>query len=566
MVSSSKKVVVDLVNVAFQKGVEHVVISPGSRNAPLTIAFNRHGGFKMHCIVDERSAAFFALGIAQQTQKPVAICCTSGTAALNYAPAIAEAYYQKIPLLVLTADRPKEWIDQMDGQTIRQFSIFQNYIKDSFEFPTEPKAEEEYWHCFRISCEAIEKCNYPEAGPVHINIPFREPLYELVDYPAFENAVPFSTIKTKLELSGEEALELIEEWKASDKILIVTGLLHPSSELNDVLSSISNQDHVAIITETTSNIFGDKFNRSIDRIIATLENNEDVSDYQPDLLITIGGPVVSKKIKTFLRKNKPNKHWHINASNDFVDTYKSLSKIIPVEPVKALKLFSDLKSSSSSSFRKNWLSLDKKLTELFQEFLKNMEFSDLSVFNTVLNQIPSKSYLQLANSTAVRYSNLFNECSDRQIYCYSNRGTSGIDGTISTAVGAALVHDEITTVITGDLSFLYDSNALWINEIPKTLRIIVINNGGGNIFRIIDGPSKTEELEQFFDAKPQVNIKSLVQSFNLKYYFSDNQSSLNEVLAEAYQNNEACVVEVKTESTKNPIILKEYFKYLKSNI
>jgi len=336
--------------------------------------------------------------------------------------------------------------------------------------------------------------------------------------------------------------------------------------LNEVLSSLSNQNHVAIITETTSNIFGTKFNRSIDRIIATIENEADVSDYQPDLLITLGGPVVSKKIKNFLRKNSPQKHWHINASNDFVDTYKCLSKIIPVEPVKALQLFVNLENSRSNTFREKWLNLDQKLTALFQEYLKQMEFSDLSVFNTVLNQIPKKSYLQLANSTAVRYSNLFNECSDREIYCYSNRGTSGIDGTISTAVGAALVHEEITTVITGDLSFLYDSNALWINEIPSNLKIIVINNGGGNIFRIIEGPSKTEELEQFFDAKPNVNIGALVQSFNLKHYFSDDQNSLNEALEKAYGNNEVCVVEVKTEATQNPIILKEYFKFLKDNI
>ena len=219
---SSKVVVRDLVEVFAQKGVKHIVISPGSRNAPLTISFNRHPNFTCYTIVDERCAAFFAMGLAQQLKEPVAIFCTSGSAALNYAPAIVEAYYQKIPLLVITADRPPEWIDQMDGQTIRQSGIYQNFIKGSYDLPVEADNKDDRWYSQRIINEAIEKSQYPEFGPVHINVPLREPLYELTDYTNIALPKVFSTVNTQLELPLSQIESLKHEWSKFSKILIVT--------------------------------------------------------------------------------------------------------------------------------------------------------------------------------------------------------------------------------------------------------------------------------------------------------------------------------------------------------
>jgi 2-succinyl-5-enolpyruvyl-6-hydroxy-3-cyclohexene-1-carboxylate synthase len=561
MLTTDKKAIIHFTKVAHEKGIEHVVVSPGSRNAPLVIAFSRSGKFQMHTIVDERVAAFYAMGMAQQTQKPVIIICTSGTAALNYAPAIAEAYYQKIPLLVCTADRPSEWIDQMDGQTIRQRNIYQNYIKASFEIPTEPSNESEFWHAHRIFCEGTERCILPEPGPVHINFPFREPLYDLkesegttLDYPIFKNIV------TQLELDASAIEELQNVWKASDKILIVSGLLNPNDKLNQVIASISELPQVAILTETTSNIQGEGFNRSIDRLIETINHLENKKEFIPDLLITLGGPVVSKKIKAFLRQNQPKVHWHINASNDFVDTYKSLSRIIPVSPEKGLKIFDGL--SKESNYRKLWLNADQKLTDLFYKYLQNLEFSDLKAFDAILSNLPKNSILHLGNSTAVRYSNLFNHCSDRNIFSYSNRGTSGIDGTISTAVGGARVSSVPNTLIIGDISFLYDSNALWIKNFPKNLTIFVINNGGGNIFRIIDGPSKIDELEEFFETQQDVNIEKLCEAFGLKHKKTSEEEELNSFMKEI-RFNEFQIIEIITDSKINPITLKNYFNFLK---
>ena len=559
---SSKLVVRDLVEVLAKKGVKHVVISPGSRNAPLTLSFSRHPNFTCYSIVDERSAAFFALGIAQQTKVPVVICCTSGSAALNYSPAISEAYYQKIPLLILTADRPKEWIDQMDGQTIRQSKLYFNYSKGSFDFPIEVNSEDDRWYAQRIANEAIELTQFPEPGPVHINLPFKEPLYGLKDYSGEKLPKLFETTKTLLELPDSEVDELKKEWEGYNRILVITGLLHPNEVLNKVLNDISNQKNVAILTETTSNVFGKYFNRSIDRVIAGIEGDE--VDYVPDLLVTIGGPVVSKKVKAFLRENKPKAHWHINASNDTVDTYQALTRIIPVSPEKVLKFFTGIEVNSD--YRDRWLEKDSSLQKVYNEFIKEIEFCDLRVFETVFNQIPEESQLQLGNSTVVRYSNLFDQPFQNKLRCFSNRGTSGIDGTLSTAVGAATATQKLTTVITGDLSFFYDSNALWITPFPQNLKIILINNKGGSIFRIIDGPSSIDELEPFFEAKHNLSAEYIAKTFGLDYAFCDNEADLDESLKGLcfYKKDKASLLEVSTENKLNPEILKLYFRRLKN--
>ena len=567
MESLSDKIAVrNLVETCAIKGIQHVVISPGSRNAPLSVSFSRHPAFNCTVIVDERSAAFYALGIAQQTQKTVVIVCTSGTAALNYAPAIAEAYYQKIPLLVLTADRPAEWIDQMDGQTIRQENIYSNYIKRSYCFPTEPDKEEEIWHCNRIASEAIESTYYPENGPVHINIPLREPLYQFKDYSQEELPQTFSTLTTRLELSKAEVNELKEKWGRYNKILVITGLLHPNKALNEALNALAKHNQVAILTETTSNQFGKDFNRSIDRLLAGI-TEESKKEFQPELLVTIGGPVVSKKIKAFLRENKAQEHWHINASNDYIDTYQSLSRIIPVSAEKILPQFLDCEAENSN-YKELWRQLDLHLLGAFKEFMNQIPFSDLKVFEQVLTKIPVGSNVQFANSTAVRYSNLFDLPAIREISSYSNRGTSGIDGTISTAVGAASVSDKITTVISGDLSFFYDSNALWIKPMPGNLRMIIINNQGGNIFRIIEGPKETKEVEHLFEAKHDLNAKHLTQAFGIDYLSARSESELEEALEHLFhqERNTACVLEIHTDHKATPEILKEYFIYLRKQV
>jgi 2-succinyl-5-enolpyruvyl-6-hydroxy-3-cyclohexene-1-carboxylate synthase len=562
--SSAKEHIKNLVDICYEKGLRNIVISPGSRNAPLTIAFNRHKKINCLSIIDERSAAFFALGMAQQLGEPVAVVCTSGTAALNYAPAIAEAYYQKIPLIILTADRPAEWIDQVDGQTIRQQNIFSNYIKKSFQLPQEPSHADDFWYASRIVSEAIETAKFPEFGPIHINIPLREPLYQIKEYPE-KTYKTFETVTTQLSLPNTAVKQLTKEWKKAKKILIITGLLKPNEKINSSLNKIAEQNKVVVLTETTSNLFGENFNRSIDRLIISIED-EGPEDFIPDLLITIGGPIVSAKVKTFFRKNQPKKHWHINASNDYVDTFKCLTRIIPVAPEQILPHF-EIASATPSNYRELWINKDKKLFGIFRKFLDEIPFCDLKAFDLILNAVPKKTDVQLSNSTPVRYSNLFNTFAKRNLFGYGNRGTSGIDGTISTAAGAAYASKKLTTVITGDLSFFYDSNALMNQHLPNNLRIVIINNGGGNIFRIIDGPGQTEELEQFFETKHNWSAEHIAKAFGVDFYLCKDAENLSKTLEKIYapQYKKCCVVEIKTKGDLNSEILLRYFDYLKKN-
>ncbi|HXB11580.1 MAG TPA: 2-succinyl-5-enolpyruvyl-6-hydroxy-3-cyclohexene-1-carboxylic-acid synthase, partial [Bacteroidia bacterium] len=336
--TTSKPIINAIAELAAIKGVEHAVISSGSRNAPIVIAFNAQKKIKCLSVIDERSAGFFALGIAQQTGKPVALICTSGSAVLNYAPAIVEAYYQKVPLLILTADRPMEWIDQDDGQTIRQYNIFSSYVKASFIMPADNSHPDEMWYAEKVVSEAYNcSAQKGDQGPVHINIPLREPLYNEIEKPhtKFKN---IEVTDVLARLSSEAEKGILNEWGKAKSKMIICGLHKPDAELNKVLSKLAEDESVIVITESTSNVFDEKFVSTVDGYFEALTEVEK-KELQPEILVTIGGPVTTKKFKSYLRKYKPEQQWHVSTSSSHIDTYQALTKVIPVE---AVDLFSTL--------------------------------------------------------------------------------------------------------------------------------------------------------------------------------------------------------------------------------
>jgi 2-succinyl-5-enolpyruvyl-6-hydroxy-3-cyclohexene-1-carboxylate synthase len=558
---SDKQGIRDLVEVCAQKGLRYIVISPGSRNAPLTISFSEHPQIKCISIADERSAAFFALGMAQQLGEPVAITCTSGTAALNYAPAIAEAYYQHIPLLVLTADRPNEWTDQADGQTIRQRNIFSNYIRASFELPQTPKTTDELWHNSRLVSEAINACMGPTKGPAHINIPLTESLYGQSAYnePLPKSIHLHSTAKT---LPDDTISALAKTWNSASKKLVIVGLMAPNEALNDILGTIADDDSVAVISETTSNLNNDAFNACIDRVILTVVPSEEEA-FAPDLLVTLGGPVISKKIKSFLRTHKPKAHWHIDATDTNVDTYQSLTDGIQLAPENFLSQLQPHIEKCESDYKATWKTRDNRSEGLHQSYIATAPFCDLKAIDILLQHMPKGGQVQLGNSTPVRYAQLFKHAQDH--VHYANRGTSGIDGSTSTAAGAAYVNNTMTTLITGDMSFFYDSNALWNQHLTGNLRIVLINNGGGGIFRIIDGPSSTDHLEEFFETKHEYRAEYIAKAFNVPYYQCDSAESLEQTLTRFYEphDDRPVILEIVTPGEENALVLRNYFKHLR---
>ena len=567
---SDKPVVRNVVEICAAKGIDHVIISPGSRNAPLIISFNEHGAFKCLSIPDERVAGYFALGIAQQTRKPVIITCTSGTASLNFAPAIAEAFYQKIPLLIITADRPVEWIHQGEGQSINQREVFTNYVRRSYQLPQEAKDKDGLWSTNRMVSEAIDATDLEGGGPVHINIPFQEPLYGQKDYSttplpkiikqvAFEKIIPNDTLK-----------DLGEAWKKANKKMILCGLLPLEKELKALIEVLEQDTSVIVLAETTSNIITNNSINQIDTILSTITDAE-IAQFRPDLLITIGGSFISKKIKHFIRENRPNQHWNISENKEYIDTFQALTTAIPIAPNSFFKQLSTFFSQKSSdfhsyphSYQQLWLNRKKKALEQHQHYLAKVPWSDLKVFDIILPTIPKNTNLHLANSTPVRYVQLFK--ANTAIFYNSNRGVAGIDGSTSTAAGAAFVNNKLTLLITGDISFFYDSNAFWHHHLSPNLRVILINNGGGNIFRYIPGPPTTQQLNTYFEAQHQLNAKDIAKTFNLAYSFAATVRELESSLGTFFEpqvDNRAAILEVKTPNEESAVILRNYFEMMR---
>ena len=558
---SDKKVVKTLIDICLVEGLREVVISPGSRNAPLTLTFAAHPDFECFSIVDERSAGFFALGMAQQTGRPVALVCTSGSALLNYAPAIAEAYYQNIPLVVISADRPMEWIDQGDGQTIRQEGALANIVKYSCQLPTSKNASN--WYVNRLVSEAFYHCQYKQAGPVHINVPLAEPLYGKTVHPE-EKQRRIKQIKTCDSIPPNELLTLSEQWAKRDKVLIVAGLQKPDSRLQDVLNVLSEMDQVVVLTETISNINGAQIINGIDKLISTITEDE-IHFYKPTLLITFDGAVISKMVKKFLRSYQAKEHWHISSTSRHLDTYQQLTTSIEANPVDFFEQLLPHIASVKSRYKTTWLNRAERSEKHHSEFLEKSGWNDLKAYEHLAAQLPADWEVQWGNSSAIRYAQLFASFYQNVSYC--NRGTSGIDGCVSTAVGASYIAQKPTLLVLGDLSFIYDSNGLWNNYLKPNLRIIVVNNGGGGIFRFIPGPSDSEELETFFEASHQLNVKPLAEMYGLKYITANDEASMNDCLTQLFaESDQPIILEVKTPAKENAGVLKSYFKRLKEEL
>jgi 2-succinyl-5-enolpyruvyl-6-hydroxy-3-cyclohexene-1-carboxylate synthase len=496
--------IVNLVEILSKKGVKNAIISPGSRNAPLTIALVRHPEIETKSISDERSAAFIALGMAQNLEQPVALCCTSGSAAYNYAPAVAEAFFQEIPLIILTADRPKEWIHQHDGQTIYQTDIFGKHVKESFEIGADYSHPDAIWHIERTINHAINLAkSYPQ-GPVHINIPLREPFYpseneEIV----FENqSRVIEVLETERTLSKESWNELLARFQDFDNILIAGGQSEKDDNLAIILEKLQVEFQVVCIGDTISNLGFEAISK---HDIFLKPENENL---RPELLITFGKSFISKGLKTFLRKNKAIEHWHLQLGEHLIDTFQSLTKIIPITPqIFFTKLYEDLDFAKfkngdverDEQFHNDWIAQERKATIYLERFFNDKihqeKFNEFYVIKNLIDSLPDNCQVHLANSMTVRYANYIGIDPKKQIEVFANRGTSGIDGCVSTAVGQSLSTDKLVFLFVGDVAFFYDRNALWNRYLPNNLRIILLNNHGGGIFRMIDGPSKQPDNE-----------------------------------------------------------------------
>ena len=531
-----------------QNGIKHIIISPGSRNAPLTIGFSQNPYFSCYSIVDERSAAFFALGIAQQLNEPTALVCTSGSAVLNYYPAVAEAFYSQIPLVILSADRPLDKIDIGDGQTIRQENVLEKHTVFNANLNETVSKEND------VLIQKALHSTIRLKGPAHINIPFEEPLYETLLEPSYSPFILNQSVSPSPEI---DVADFSIKWNSTLKKVVLIGAQMPNQLSQETIENLANDPTVSVWVEKNSNTSHATFIDALDTFITPLTENEKVN-FKPDLLISIGGMLVSKRVKKYLRDFKPTEHWHIDTLRAY-DTFGVLTHHIKEQPNT---FFNKMYASTSHIVSNYALEINKRYDELKikrELYLAAIPYSDFMVYNTIAKCLPANSHLQSSNSAAIRYFQLVDLPHTVSVFC--NRGTSGIDGSTSTAIGAAVASKNVTLLVTGDISFFYDSNGLWNNYIPNNFKIILVNNKGGGIFRILPGHKENDTFSTFFETQHSLEAAHLCKMYNINYDSVVNEQELNSKLQYFINFDESpSLLEIITPTTLSSKILLNFFK------
>lgn len=540
-------------------GVRDYVCSPGSRNVPLLKAAFCRDDINVRMVTDERSAGYIALGIAMVARRAVVLICTSGTAMLNYAPAAAEAMYQGIPLILISADRPLQWIDQDDSQTIRQPRALDNFIKRSYDIPVEniSPPNDMKWYVNRIANEALGIATAAKSGPVHINIQLDTPLGN-----SFTGEKVKQRTVSRLSPCTSPAPHIMSELSAriSDKkILIVAGFMPPSDSLGKAVTMLGNLPNVYVMAETLSNLHLEPYHYAVDTALTGL-TDEEKQRLRPDIVITLGGALVSRKIKEYLRRFTPREHWTFSFDNMLTDCFRCLTMTIDCRPDTFLKAMSKyLKknlNTNRSSYNDSWKNIALKASVKARDYAKMIPWSEFKAYGMIFNCLPYNYNLFLSNGTPVRYAQLLTERNPHAVY--GNRGTSGIEGTNSTALGCAYAYPGDTLLITGDLSFSYDFSILSRHDIPANLKIIVINNDGGGIFRFIPTTSSLSERETLFASHQKLPLEKLADAYGWKYLLSSSETEMANNLKAFFNAKSPILMEVKADTELSARILREF--------
>ncbi len=549
-VYTDKKNILQLVALLEAHGVTKIVLCPGSRNIPLVHTLSTHPSFKCYSVTDERSAGFFAIGLALNGGAPAAICCTSGTALLNLHPAVAEAFYQNVPLVVISADRPAAWIGQMDGQTLPQPGVFGTLVKKSVNLP-EIYTDEDEWYCNRLVNEALLETLHHGKGPVHINVPVTEPIFRFTT-----ETLPEVRVITRyqgLNIYDRDYNDLIQRLNQYQKRMIIVGQMNLIYLFEKKYSKLLYK-HFAWLTEHIGNqtIPGIPV-KNFDVAIYAMDG-EMQGKMAPELLITYGGHIVSKRLKKFLRNNPPKEHWHVSPDGEIVDLYGSLTTVIEMDPFEFLEKIAFLLENKTPQYPLLWENFCKTLPQ------PELPYSEMSAIGALIQALPQQCALHLANSSAVRYAQLFTVPATVEVCC--NRGTSGIEGSLSTAVGYAAASDKLNFVVIGDLSFFYDMNALWNGNFGANLRILLLNNGGGEIFHTLPGLEMSGTSHKFITAVHKASAKGWAEDRGFLYQKVEDEVQLEEAMqlfTQPEPMTQPVLVEVFTNKNKDARILKDFY-------
>lgn len=492
-------------------GVRHAVVCPGSRNAPIVHNLTTCPDMACYPVTDERSAGFYALGMTQALKQPVVVCVTSGTALLNLAPAVAEAWYQHRPLIVISADRPSQWIDQLDGQTLPQPDALGRFVKRAVSLP-EPRDDEERWYCNRLVNEAL----IVRDAPVHINVPLTEPLF------GFGVA----------ELPVERKVE----WLPAD--------ISPTT--------LSHVTRMFLKAKRPMLIAGQPMNPNLDEAVALVEGRE---DYVPDFVLYIGGSIVSKRVKRFLRKARET--WVVNETGDVTDTFMNLTHVVQGDGEAVADHIRFMMVMEPHPFVQKWDALLASLRQQAEAY--EPAYSQMAAVK-YFEGLVGDAVIHYANSSAIRLANIF---AQRNVWC--NRGVNGIEGSLSTAAGFSVVSDERVFCVIGDLSFFYDQNALWNQNLGGRFRILMLNNGKGGIFNMLPGLEQSPARDQYVSAAHHTSAEGVCQANDIVYLSASDMPQMRQGIDTLLNmdSDRPVLLEVFTTAADDEYALKDYYQSLK---
>ena len=525
-------------------GVRHAVVCPGSRNAPIVHNLDNCETIACHPVTDERSAGFYALGICQATDEPVAVCVTSGTALLNLAPAVAEAMYQHQPLIAISADRPRQWIGQLTGQTMPQAGVLAAIVKQSADLP-EPHDSEERWHCNRLVNEALIAALQGSRGPVHINIPISEPLYSF----STESLPEERVIKLSSAVSEGGAAELLSALERARRPIIIMGQMKPGDMPDGVIQRLRGQ-HYVIMHEVLS---GNEGSSAMEETIALAEMD---GCLPPDIIVFVGDTLVSKRARRFLSHARTAEAWTINAEGIVHDPFMNLRGVIQARP-------SDVLTAISGDGPREWSDYWERLRtaatahrETFSPVYSNL--LAVRLLHECLSGQSGNYVMHYANSTPIRLGCLY---ARSHVFC--NRGINGIEGSLSTAAGYSLSTAGTVYCVIGDLSFFYDQNALWNTNIRGNLRILLLNNSGGEIFAKFDG-LRQSNARGIVMGSHNTSAEGICIENNITYLKAHNTEELcrNIKLLTTVRAERPILLEVFTDTDEDMRAYKEYFNTL----
>lgn len=559
---SNKENVNILTSLLLEYGVSDAVVCPGSRNAPIVHNLSVCEAIRCRPVTDERSAAFYALGLAIATRRPTVVCVTSGSALLNVMPAVAEAAYQHVPLVVISADRPQQWIDQLDGQTIPQSDALGRFVRKAVQLP-EPHNDEERWLCRRLVNEAMHLATCRQGAPVHINVPISEPLFEF-STEQLPQLSRFNNIKRAA--IKDASMDMPEAFHDATRPMIVIGQLAHGTVSHETIRSLSEK--YVVMSEPLSNpsymtIHFDEAVRYIVSDNSSINDDEDdKTAYYPDYVIYVGDTLVSKPTRRFLRNAKAPSCLITPDAADIHDPLMTLTDIVECDSDSINALLASLCDAPDTDercrFHDRWQSfLDACAAHADAYAPEYSQMATVKYFEEQLADLDIDICVHYANSSAVRLA-----CIYAQHYVWCNRGVNGIEGSLSTAAGFSLATHDMTVCVIGDLSFFYDQNALWNSNLRGNLRIILLNNRGGGIFRQLPGLSDSPAADDLVMASHENTAQGICTQNDIGYMSAKNmdEMQIGIVTLLTRESERPMLLEVFTDSNDDVKALEKYFK------